>query len=400
MAVMRRIERIAKRPELLTLFAMVFFADIAIGVARANFSLFASGLGASLAVVGALGGTEGLTRILVSVPIGNLSDRLDRQTVLGAGLLIFVVAFVLLGIVRDPLLLFPARALIAVGLVSTFFIGIAHVSDIVSQSDQGLAIGLYATCMGLGFAVGSALGGHVAESYGFAASFRVAAISALVSFSILWWGPSRRSDRPLPAAEASSEPVATKLALLVREPGILAACLGTLLISMAMEGAVFNFFPLYAASLGVGEAVIGYMLAARALSSTAVRLPAGALAGRFTGKPLMAVALAISMTAVMAIGFSTNPAMLSLLLACEGIGYGIFFSAGHTTVAEHTSEDNRGMATGLFVMAGSAGVAVGPAIMGPVAEIWGLSAVFGLASTALGLGLGVILWANYRNRDQ
>ena len=397
---MGRLARITKRPELLAIFAMVFFADIAIGVARANFSLYASSLGASLAMVGTLGGTEGLTRILVSVPIGNLSDRLDRRTVLGAGLLLFVVAYGAVGIVRDPLLLFPARALMAVGIVSTFFIGIAHVSDIVSHSDQGFAIGLYTTCMGLGFAVGSALGGHVAERYGFAASFQVAAIAALVSSAILWWGPACRSDRPDSTAEASSEPVAAKLALLVREPGILAACLGNLLISMAMEGAVFNFFPLYAASLAVRKAVIGYMLSARALSSTAVRLPAGVLAGRLTSEPLMAVALVISMTAVLAIGFSTSPGILTLLLACEGIAFGIFLSAGHTAVAELTTEANRGMATGLFVMAGSTGAAVGPLIMGSVAEVWGLSAVFRLAGAAVGLGLGVILWANYRSRDQ
>ncbi len=58
---MTKIERIARRGDLITLFAMVFLADVAIGIQRATFSFFAVSLGATLTMVGFLGGMEGLT---------------------------------------------------------------------------------------------------------------------------------------------------------------------------------------------------------------------------------------------------------------------------------------------------------------------------------------------------
>ena len=125
-------------------------------------------------MIGIIGSIEGLTVLLTSVPIGSLSDRIERRTVVGGGLLLFALAYFLCTLASSPALLYPIRALIGVSVSSTFYVGIALLSDIVDRPEQGLSIGIYTTCMGVGFAVGSAIGGRLAEDLGYVAGFGVA----------------------------------------------------------------------------------------------------------------------------------------------------------------------------------------------------------------------------------
>jgi DHA1 family multidrug resistance protein-like MFS transporter len=399
LAAVQRMRRVVIRKELLAIYAMVFLADTAVGIFRPTFSLYARSMGASLTMIGALGGTEGLTRILFFVPIGMLSDTKGRRGVMSAGLLLFAVSFFLYPIVPGPYFLFPIRVMTGLSVASTFFIGIAYVSGIVDQRDRGLAIGLYTTCMGLGFAVGSAIGGLVVEDYGFGACYRVAAIIVLLGFAILHLGPADRSTQQQKAGSGTSQPLLAKLALLVKDPNILAASLGNMLISVVLEGAIFNFFPLYSASLSVSEAAIGSMFSVRALMSTSARLPTGALTTKFPGRRLMIVALALAMIMVLSMSFITVPAVLGIVLAGEGIAYGMFLASGHTFVAEHSTESNRGTATGIYSTAGSMGVVLGPFALGPVADFWGLDTVFWLTGALVFLGIVVILYMSYRQRS-
>lgn len=398
MTVLQRVQRIVIKRDLLATFVMVFLADIAIGTFRPTFSLFARDLGASLTMIGVLSGTEGLTRILSSVPIGMISDTKGRKGVLSAGLLIFAMSYFLYTLVPSPYLLFPIRVMTGLSVASTFFIGIAYVSDVVAKPDQGLTIGLYTSCMGLGFAIGSSIGGHVAENYGFAACYRVAALVTLLGFVVLRWGVSDKSVRQRKGGGEADVSLSAKLGLLVKEPGILAASLGNLLISVVLEGAIFSFFPLYAASFSVSEAAIGSMFSVRALMSTSARLPTGALTAKFPSRKLMIIALVLAMTMVFSISFVKVPAVLGVVLAGEGIAFGMFLAAGHTFVAEHSTESNRGTATGIYNMAGSVGTALGPFVLGPIADLWGLDTVFWLAGVLVFVGLCVIAYMASRQR--
>ena len=397
---MIRVQRIARRGDLLALFAMVFLADVAIGIHRATFSLFASSLGATLTMIGFLGGTEGLTGLLLSVPIGSLSDRVNRRIVVGAGLLLFAVSYFLCAVIRNPYLLYVTRILTGIGVASTFYLGLALVSDIADEADRGLSIGLYTTCMGVGFAVGSGLGGRIAQDLGFSAGFQVATVVVLASFAVLRWGPVRPVDQQLPDATASpAQPFLARIAILRREPVLLAACIGNLGIAMANEGATFNFFPLYAASLAIGTAAIGSIFSARMLSSSAARLPTGALADRVPSRYLMVGALALSMLVMFAIPFASSSTMLGLILIGDGIAFGMYFTAGNAAIAEHTTKANRGIATGLFIMAGSIGTTLGPIGLGAAAEHWTLRAVFWLTGAVLLAGLLAILFLQLQARQ-
>ncbi|MEZ4584363.1 MAG: MFS transporter [Caldilineaceae bacterium] len=119
--------------------------------------------------------------IVASVPIGLPPDLRGRKQVLAGGMLLFKLVGVLHH-APNPWLLIPVRVMGSLGMIAVFMVGVAYMGDVVAKEDRGLA-GLYSTAKGLGFTVGPAAGGLLAERYGYRAGFWLAAGVALVGFS-------------------------------------------------------------------------------------------------------------------------------------------------------------------------------------------------------------------------
>lgn len=391
-----RVRELLVRRELVCVFAMIFIADLVVGIFSPTFALFASGLGASATLIGVLSSTVGMTRIVSSIPIGMISDAKGRKGVLVAGMLTLATSSYLYSLVTNPLLLFPMRVMSGIVITSTFFIGMAYAGDRVRREDRGLVSGIYTTCMGLGFTVGSALGGKLAAQLGYVLAFRTAALIALVGVAIAWFGltgPTQRSEhRP-----RAVSPI-TKLGLLVREPSLFAASVGYMMIILTFDAVLVNIFPLYAKSLMIGQAAIGTMFAVRALASTSVRMPTGLLMARIPSRKLMVVALTLGMVAISSIAFLSDPLLLTIALAGEGICFGMYLTSGQAFITEQFPEEDRGTAMGVYSMTGSISSMIGPFAFGAMADAWGLNIVFVVTGCIVFLGIVVILITAARGR--
>jgi MFS family permease len=372
---------------------MVFIADVVVGIFSPTFSLYASSLGASVAFIGLLSSLVGLTRIVASVPMGMLSDARGRKGVLMFGMFLLAATSFLYTLVGNAYQLLPIRMLHGVVITSTFFIGMAYAGDRVSKADRGLVSGVYTTCMGLGFAAGSALGGGMAARLGYNATFGVAGLLALVGFGVAWWGLSKPANQ---RREIRTVSPMGRLGMLAREPQLLAASLGYLLIILMFDAAIVNFFPLYAETLLIGQAAVGTMFAIRALASTSVRMPTGLGSTRIPSKYLMTVALVLGMIMVWSICFLTSPQALTIVLAGEGICFGMFLTSGQTFVTEQVDEADRGAAMGVYSMTGSIASTAGPFLMGAVAAVWGLRSVFWFTGALVFVGILAFLYLSSR----
>ncbi len=384
------------RREVIAICAVIFLADVMSGVVSPTFSLYAQQLGASLTVVGALSSTIGLTRLFTSMPIGVISDRVGRKAVLTVGMIFFAVSAVLYALSPTAMWLFPGRIVGGLAMVSTFFMGIAYVGDIVAPEERGLAFGLYSTSMGLGFTVGPLFGAAVAERYGVAGSYLAAAALALLGAAIAARGLKRittpgesqqTSSRRLPWAGARD---------MLRHPSILAGSLGNLMMSVSFGGAVANFFPVYAADLQVPQVAISSMFSARAFGSTLARLPTGAITSRIPSRVLMYAALALAMAVQFLMAQVNSTTVLGLLLIMEGIAFGSFLTSGQIFVAENCTTRTRGTAVGVYSTAGSLGSTVSAIVFGAVADRLGLRLVFRLAGLLILGGLLVIVFLSTR----
>ena len=295
---MRHVFTILAQPKILSICLVVFAADLVMGIIVPTFSLFATNMGASLALVGTLTGMSGIASIFASVPLGILSDRLGRKRVISAGMLFFALSSFLYTLVPDPVLLIPVRILASFGLVGVFMVGVAYVGDVSDGNERGLALGLYSTAMALGFTIGPFLGGMLAQRYGYNATYRFSALVALIGFLVaaVWIesdsgktgssnGHAEKERRSQPKANRQQSLI-TRFRAMVQNPKMGAASLANLGNNVAFT-TIFSFVPLYAASLSIGDAAIGSMFALRGLASTASRIPTGMLTSRIPSRLLM-----------------------------------------------------------------------------------------------------------------
>ena len=158
---------------------VVFMADVSTGILSPTFSVFARGIGASLALIGVLGSAFGVGQIVAALPIGHASDRVGRRAVLSLGMVGWSAAVALIAITTNPYWLLPTRVLYGMCWIATYAMAVAHLGDVVSPRERGVAFGLLTTAMGVGFTVGPLLGAAILAWHGIRASYFAAAAVAL-----------------------------------------------------------------------------------------------------------------------------------------------------------------------------------------------------------------------------
>lgn len=388
------------RKDFLSICAVVFCADLVAGVVSPTFSIYANSLGASLTLIGVLSSAIGVTQLLSAMPIGMQSDRIGRKRLIILGSLCFATAPVLFALSPNPWFLFPGRIVSAIAFIASFQMGAAYVGDIIRPQERSLAFGLYTTCMGLGFSVGPLFGSAIAESYGIRGSYLGASVIGLLGAAIGVWG--LRETRGLTPGIRSRpvSPAWREMGWVLKNPVLLAGCVGNLVLSIIFNGVVINFFPLYLTQLGATQLTVNSMYSARSLISTATRLPTGILTSRVSTWLVMLVAMLLGFSVVTGMSITPVIAVLAILLILDGVAQGTFMTAGQTFVAENSTPATRGLAVGVYSTAGSLGTTVSPIVLGAVADIFGLQAVFrvGAAFAFVGIVLFVYIYLRHARK--
>lgn len=380
------VRRIRIPAEVASICLVVVLADIIFGISAPTFSLHARSLGLDLETIGWLRASGGVISLCLALPIGLLSDRIGRRRVVLGGLCAFALGMFCVGMASGFPLLLAGSLLFGVAGVSTFQISAALLGDVTTPGQRAMAFGLYATSMGVGFTIGPIIGGQVAEHAGTSTAFFVGAIVAVAAVALALV----LLPRPAGAQSGAGRSLRGILAM-ARRPDLALACLGTLLMSWTFNGAISTFFPIYGDALGLSAATIGALFALRALVSAFGRIPNGMLARLLGNQSVMLGALVIDAASMLALAFAHQTWLLALLLVCEGLAFGAYLVSGQTFVADRSTVDNRGTAVGLYAMAGSIGGTAAPAILGPVADSWGLPATFGTTSALIAVGIVVIM---------
>jgi MFS family permease len=379
------------RREVVDICILIFIADVVVGIQIPIFPLFAISLGTSLGLLGLITALRGLTWLVASVPIGALSDRLDRKTVLTAGMVVYAAAFTLYALTPSPAFLFVPRALQAVAMVATFPLGIAYIGDVVEARDRGAAIGVYTAAMGAGFAVGPLLGSWIGASAGYPRAFMFGALLAVVGAVFARWRLVPTRVVPIPGTLPSRALDVPALRALLRKPGVVMACIANMAMTFSMSGAIFTYFPVYARAAGISTVTIGSLFAWRAIASASGRIPMGPLSTRLPAHWTLAAVLVFEAAIVLGISRTQSVPALTLLLIVEGLVFGVFLVSSQSAVASASGQSNRGAAIGLFWMAGSLGELFGLGGLGLVAQSLGVIAAFESVALLVVVASGVVL---------
>jgi MFS family permease len=128
---------------LLTLFALVNFSD-------ALLILRASELGLGFVGIVLAYTLYNLVYAGLSYPAGDLSDRVPRNRIFGAGLLVFAVAYVGLGLASGSAAVFVLLPVYGAYTALTDGVGKAWIADMLPQQAMGTGLGAYQGLTGLG----------------------------------------------------------------------------------------------------------------------------------------------------------------------------------------------------------------------------------------------------------
>jgi MFS family permease len=363
----------------------IFFTDASHSTVIPIFPGYARGVGASLNMLGSYGSVAAIAMLILSLPLGRLSDRHGRRRMMVPGLILFIVVPLSYMAARNPYHLYPIRVALGIGIGLIFGNGFLLMSEVAEPGFRNVAQGIYMTSMGLGFTLGPLVGGFAAKLVGPNLSFKLSSGFAVLGLFLLLMVREKK-------VEVSRAGARTGLSVLVRDPKILASGVANF-VNSVMFNAVTLFFPVYGLDIGLDEAEVGIGLTSRGLASTAVRLPVGSLTRRVKALNLMAAGLLLSAATIFTVSNSMGLVLVSVLMGVQGVAYGIYLTSGNVYVSEEAPRDRRATAMAVYSMFGNIGGILGPATLGVIAERAGADGAlqFSAAAAVLGVALALML---------
>jgi len=354
-------------------------------------ALYAYGLGASVGITGLIIGLYSITNTPANILFGRLIDRVGYKIPLIAGLIGDALSMFLYSLCRFPIHLALVRIVhgISGGLIGPATMSVTANYSI--ESGRGRAMGFYGISIATATLVGYGLSGVIASRLGYQAIFIFGAIMLVAGaiLSLLLPGANKKDSI---AAKTSFDGGFNKAKELLRRRG-LSVSYCSIFAQYFTFGGVVTLFPLYIKNLGMEAFHVGMLLAIFAIMFIILQFPSGAVSDKVGRLMPTAVGLSLGVLSLVILPSVGIFPLLAVVMALYGTAYGILFPSISALVADHTSPEERGMATGIFHALLTAGVAIGASVMGWVGEIVGVESGLMLSSGIMVLALVVVLRA-------
>jgi MFS family permease len=366
-----------------------FAVLIALGIAnhlvltgsRVAVSLNALALGANAATVGGLMALFALFPMFLAIPGGRLADRIGVRAPMLVGS-IGNAAGVLIATLSPGL-----PALFATAMLTGVSFMLFQVAAQYATGEMGGAaarsrnFGLLALGYSTSSIAGPMIAGLMIDHAGYRATFALLTLLPLLPIAVL--ATNRVAlPGPHPARTAGAEGSALDF-VTHRELRRVFVING--LVSMAWELHTL-FVPIYGHSIGLSASRIGYILAAFAAATFAVRLAMPAIARRMSEHAVLTSALYIGALVYVALPFSRGVGTLMSLSFCLGLGLGASQPMVMSLLHSHTPPGRLGEAAGVRLsLVNSISVAV-PLVFGAVGGAVGLSPVLWSVGVFLATG--------------
>ena len=301
-----------------------------------------------------------------------------RALMLGA-LGLGILSLFAFGLTADIALWFPIRLMFGAALTVLFVMSEYWINAAAPPERRGLVMGVYATALALGFALGPALL-SLSGTAGLLPFALGAALFALAALPVLLGGADApelqgRGAVPLKAFLAAV-PVATMAALTFG----------------AIETGVMGLLPVYAVDLHLSPEQGALCVSLFALGSVLFEIPLGLLSDRVDRRLLLlGIALGGFFGALAAPLAATSFAGLAILLLAWGGLVGGLYPVGLAHLGSRSSGAELATANAAFVMFYSAGMLVGPPLLGAAMDAMPPHGLFAAMAAVFALYAALVL---------
>jgi len=374
-----------KRNRSFSLLAATFMGTMDSNAMVPVIALYAADLGASIEFVGIIVAMYSIVHIPANIVFGRLADKIGLRNPFILGLSWDAVSVFLYSLASNPyhLLLVRMSHGLGGGFVGPSSMGIA--SRMAPEDRKGRMMAKYGIALALSVIMGFAIGGMVIGRFGYEAFFYV-----LAGMLIIAVGFALRVKEPEGFQRVKTtfkQDVLDFIAILKHK--VVQASFTSIFSLYFVMGAFTVLVPLYMDDFGMGTTDVVIAFSTFAILSVIVHYPSGILCDKVGPKvPALAGLVAITIAMLMIPYFNTLISLIPVM-ALFGIGHGLIFPSSSTMVVRGTTNDVRGMASGVFYALLVAGVAVGAPIAGLVASV--SSYGFGIQSAAIVSIIGTVL---------
>ncbi len=350
-------------------------------------SLYAAGYAFSTpALIGFAIGVYGLMQALLQLPLGYLSDRVGRQQIIIAGLLLFSAGSLLAGSADNIYQLIAGRCLQGSGAIASALM--ALLSDLTRDEQRTKAMAIVGGSIGLSFALALVTGPVVTAAYGLAGLFYItaglAAGGILLVLFVVPVEPKNRASHSVSLREA--------FAYSVREPHLMRLNVSAFILHLILTASFFVIPHLLLEQLDMAVKDHWKVYFGVLVGSFLLMLPA-MLYGEKRQRTKQVMQAAVVLLALvelgLAVGLQSTVALLLLIL--------LFFAAFNlleanlpSQISKRTQPAMKGAAMGLFASFQFSGAFVGGWCSGYLYGEFGQTGVY-LLCAALALLWLVVL---------
>jgi MFS family permease len=323
----------------------------------------------------------GLGHVVAAMLGGHLADRIGRRFTIALSMFSSAVLMVALSQSRGlPAIL---TVMFLAGAAAELYrpAAAALIADLIPPDQRMFAFGMYRFAINLGFALGPATAGFLADRsflYLFIGDAITSAVYGVVALMFLPQGlrSERKDESPIEGFRVA-----------FRDVMFMRFLIASLCVTW-IEYQTHSTLPLYITKVGHSAATYGLLVSINGVLIILFEIAITFWAQRFPPRPLIALGFALSGLGYALTGFATGIPALAATVVVWTLGEMIFAPATSTFVANIAPEQYRGRYNGLWVMTWSIGMVFGPVLGTWLFEynepaLWISSAVMGFAGGAL-----------------
>ena len=333
--------------------------------------LFAASLHASPAEIGWIVIASTIPGILISFPVGALSDHLGKRRIILAALFVFASAPFLYLFVSEVWQLMAVR--FYHGFATAIF-GTVAMAAIAERyvKDRAAKLSTFSSVTIVGRSVAPFLGGLLISLASFKAVYIACAISGTLALAMgLIW-----RDTAAPIAQKQLLPnFSTSLKAVLHDRRIVLVSL-TEAAQYLVFGAIEAFLALYAASLAIPAWQIGVMLGVQLICIVFIKPVMGTFSDRVGRKWVIIPGLLLGAASVSALPHTHSFMGLCMLSLLFGAGFATVTSSTSALVADLTQKGEYGASMGVLRTVMDVGQSIGPVLTGWIVGYSGYTYAF------------------------